>query len=190
MLRKQHSPSGPFQLKCLFCIANTAASLASPNATSSWPQQRTAAVVGCPSAGLLGEETLPMHPVALPKPPAMAGTTGKGGIHSFLPHAVEGKLKAQRLKGQLHIRGEKSERCGRGKGKPGRREARECFPSGGSSNLLLKTRSSASLKFVSSCVHKSSGGVHITEMPGSGARDCARAAMKSTKDETKEPLPS
>lgn len=70
MLRKQLSPCGPFQLKCLFCIANTAASLPSPEATSSWPQQRPAAIEGCPSAGLLGEETLPMHP-------AMAETMGK-----------------------------------------------------------------------------------------------------------------
>jgi len=127
-----------------------------------------------------------VHPASLLEPPAVAEMCGKGGTH----HAGEARLKAERLKGQLHVRGEESEWWGKGKGKLGWGEARGCFLSAGSSSFLLKTGSSASLKFVSCGVHKSSGGVHIAEMPGGSFKGCARAAMKPTRNEPKEPLPS
>lgn len=50
----------------------------------------------------------------------------------LLLHADMVRLKAWRLQGQLHFSGAKIQQCGGGKGKLGKREARECFPSGGS----------------------------------------------------------
>lgn len=48
------------------------------------------------------------------------------------------RLKPRRLQGQLHFSGAKSWQCGGGKGKLGKREARECFPSGGSRTFFWR----------------------------------------------------
>lgn len=103
------------------------------------------------------------------------------------PSSVMVRLKDQHPRGDQR-RGEKRKWRGWGKGKA-KEGSQGVLPLWGQQQLSSEGQKQCIFEVVSSWVHKSSGGVHITEMPRSAARDCVRADMKSSKNGIKEPLP-